>query len=120
MNPITLHGIANCDTVKKARAWLDEVGVAYQFHDFKKLGVGTDLLEAAGAQLGWQALVNQRGTTWRKLDAQAQSQLVDLPSAVVCLQANTSLIKRPLVRWADGRFTVGFSPESFSKGKYGP
>lgn len=108
---ITLYGITNCDTVKKARAWLSAQGLAYQFHDFKKHGVPTDRLDAWLADVGWEKLVNRQGTTWRKLDAITQAALHDAPSASALLQAHTSAIKRPVVEWrcgTDTRTTVGF------------
>ena len=78
---ITLFGIANCDTVKKARAWLTAQGWAYQFHDFKKHGVPADRLAAWLADAGWEKLVNRQGTTWRKLDAATQAGVCDAASA---------------------------------------
>ena len=115
MHPITMHAIPNCDTVKKARTWLDAQGIAYQFHDFKKLGAPLPTLQAASASIGWQALVNKQGLTWKKLDAAVQARVVDLASALDLLQANTSAIKRPLMRWEDGSFTVGFDASVFAE-----
>lgn len=107
---ITLFGIPNCDTVKRARAWLADEGVAYCFHDFKKDGVPEPLLDQWVAELGWDALVNRRGTTWRRLDDAARAAVVDAASAKAALLANPSLVKRPVVAWEgthDGT-TVGF------------
>ena len=106
---ITVHGIPNCDTVKKARAWLDEHGVAYRFHDFKKDGLAPDKLDRWIAAAGWEPLVNRKGTTWRKLDSAAQEAVVDAPSASALMQRNVSVIKRPVVEWGD-TLTVGFDP----------
>lgn len=105
----TLYGIPNCDTVKRARAWLNEHGIAHRFHDFKKDGVPEAELDRWLADLGWEALVNRRGTTWRKLDDAARAAVVDAPSAKAALVANPSLIKRPVVNWG-GRtgVTSGF------------
>jgi Spx/MgsR family transcriptional regulator len=105
----TLYGIPNCDTVKRARAWLDEHGVAYRFHDFKKDGVPQAELDRWLESPGWEALVNRRGTTWRRLDEAAREAVVDAPSARTVLLANPSLIKRPVVQWDAGAVvTTGF------------
>ncbi|MDM0024621.1 ArsC family reductase [Variovorax saccharolyticus] len=105
----TLYGIPNCDTVKRARAWLDEQGVAYSFHDFKKSGVPEAELDRWLVAPGWEALVNRRGTTWRRLDDATRASVVDAASARAVLLANPSLIKRPVVNWGAGRdVTTGF------------
>jgi arsenate reductase len=110
MNPssITLFGIANCDTVKKARAWLTSKGLEHQFFDFKKQGVPENELDAWLKTLGWQPLVNARGTTWRKLDEATRSAVRDVASARALMLAQPSVIKRPVVQWLDGSVTVGF------------
>lgn len=108
-----LYGIPNCDTVKKARTWLTEHGVAHEFHDFKKAGVPAERLPAWIAAVGWEKLLNRAGTTWRKLDPADQASAVDAPSASALMVAQASVIKRPVVEWADGRITVGFKPEQF-------
>ena len=105
---IVLHGIPNCDTVKKARAWLGERGVEHQFHDFKKAGVPPERLDRWIVQLGWEALINRRGTTWRKLAPAVEAGLVDAGSARTLALQEPSLIKRPVVEWGDGSTTVGF------------
>jgi arsenate reductase len=107
---ITLYGIPNCDTVKKARAWLSEHGVAHGFHDFKQLGVPEAALDQWLAELGWEALVNRKGTTWRQLDEATRTAVVDAASARPVLLAHPSLIKRPVVQWTDAAntVTVGF------------
>lgn len=105
----TVYGIPNCDTVKKARAWLDAHGIAYRFHDFRKAGVPPDRLHAWMRELGWEALLNRQGTTWRKLDPQAQAQAGDEAGAVRLMLAQPSIIKRPVVEWP-GRTSVGFQP----------
>ena len=104
---ITLYGIPNCDTVKKARAWLTDHGLDYQFHDFKKQGVPEPQLRAWIQAVGWEKLVNRQGTTWRKLDAATQSAVTDAASASALMHANASLIKRPVVEWG-AQTTVGF------------
>jgi Spx/MgsR family transcriptional regulator len=111
---ITLHGIPNCDTVKKARTWLDEHGLDYTFHDFKKQGVPVPDVEAWLAALGWEALVNRKGTTWRKLDTATQAAVVDAASARALMLAQPSVIKRPVVQWPGGQFSVGFSADAFA------
>jgi Spx/MgsR family transcriptional regulator len=107
MNP-TLYGISNCDTVKKARAWLDARQQPYQFHDFKKAGVPAARLPQWIAQTGWEKLVNRQGTTWRKLPPELQARIQDAASATRLMLDQASLIKRPVVEWPDGSVTVGF------------
>jgi Spx/MgsR family transcriptional regulator len=111
---IAVYGITNCDTVKKARAWLDDHGVAYRFHDFRKLGVPPDRLDQWIAALGWEALVNRKGTTWRKLDSAAQDAVVDAPTARALMQVQASVIKRPVVEWGP-QTTVGFDPVAWER-----
>jgi arsenate reductase (glutaredoxin) len=106
----TLYGIPHCDTVKKSRAWFDAQATAYQFHDFKKHGVPSQALDRWVAALGWEALVNKKGTTWRKLDAAAQAAVVDAASAKALMLAQPSVIKRPVVVRGD-TVSVGFCPE---------
>jgi Spx/MgsR family transcriptional regulator len=106
--PVVLYGIPNCDTVKKARAWLAENGVEYQFHDFKKQGVPEPELDGWLRAVGWEKLVNRRGPTWRKLDAEIQAAVVDAVTAKRVILLNSSVVKRPVVRWADGQISVGF------------
>ncbi|MBA3773489.1 MAG: ArsC family reductase [Ramlibacter sp.] len=110
---IILYGIPNCDTVKKARAWLAEKGVACEFHDFRKQGVPAALLDGWIAQLGWEKLLNRKGTTWRKLDPAVQGRVTDAGSARELMQAQPSVIRRPVVEWR-GRATVGFDPEAWA------
>ena len=105
----TLFGIPNCDTVKRARAWLDTHAVAYRFHDFRKDGVPADALDQWLEAAGWEALVNRRGTTWRKLDDATRAGVMDTGSARAALLANPSLIRRPVVAWHDAEsITAGF------------
>jgi len=111
---LTLYGIPNCDTVKKARLWLAAQGVDYAFHDFKKQGIPADLLPAWLASAGWQTLVNRKGTTWRQLDEVARQAVVDDASATAAMLASPSMIKRPVVHWADGSVTVGFNADAFA------
>jgi Spx/MgsR family transcriptional regulator len=107
---ITLYGISNCDTVKKARAWLAEHEVQVTFHDFKKQGVPEDRLDHWLATVGWEKLVNRQGTTWRKLDPATQAGVSDARSARSLMLTQASVIKRPVVEWNSSDVTVGFSP----------
>ncbi|GAB3664381.1 ArsC family reductase [Ramlibacter alkalitolerans] len=109
----TLYGIPNCDTVKKARAWLAAQGVDYAFHDFKKGGVPADRLDAWLHAAGWERLLNRQGTTWRKLDAQEQLRSGNEAGARALMLAQPSVIKRPVVEWPDGAVTVGFEPAAW-------
>jgi Spx/MgsR family transcriptional regulator len=111
----TLYGIPNCDTVKKARAWLNGHGVVHDFHNFKKQGVPEVALDIWLAQLGWEALVNCKGTTWRQLDEATRAAVVDVASARAVLLDHPSLIKRPVVQWTGQTeaVTVGFDAASW-------
>lgn len=108
----TLYGIPNCDTVKKARRWLDEHGVSYTFHDFKKQGVPGARLDAWMEARGWEKLVNRQGTTWRKLEPAAQAAVTDAHSARALMLAQPSVIKRPVVE-AQGDVLVGFDETAY-------
>jgi len=109
-----LYGIANCDTVKKARAWLGEHGVAYDWVDFKKTPPTAAQVGRWADAVGWEPLVNRRGTTWRTLDAEAQRAIRDERSAIAALVKQPSLIKRPVVE-ADGEVIVGFEPADYAR-----
>ena len=108
MAKTTLYGIPNCDTVKKARAWLAGEGVDCAFHDFKKAGVPPDRLQQWMQAAGWEKLLNRQGTTWRKLDPAAQAGARDAAGAGALMLAQPSVVKRPVVEWPDGSVTVGF------------
>jgi Spx/MgsR family transcriptional regulator len=116
---ITLFGIPNCDTVKKARVWLTQNGIDYTFHDFKKQGVPPERLAAWMNAVGWEKLLNRQGTTWRKLDATTQATAVDAESATKLLILNASLIKRPVVEWVDSPskndISIGFDENYWLK-----
>lgn len=111
---ITVFGIPNCDTVKKARLWLQNQGLAYQFHDLKKDGVPPEALNRWMQALGWEVLLNRKGTTWRKLEEALQASVTDTASAAALMRTHISVIKRPVVQWPEGRITVGFTPERFA------
>jgi Spx/MgsR family transcriptional regulator len=106
-----MYGIPNCDTIKKARKWLDEHDVAYVFHNYKKEGVDAVLLQQWSAQVGWESLLNKRGTTWRKL-ADSEKEDIDETKALALLVANPSMIKRPVLQ-IDKHIEVGFSEASY-------
>ena len=110
---ITLYGIPNCDTVKKARIWLTEHGVEYIFHDFKKQGVPTAEVDKWLKAVGWETLVNRKGTTWRKLEEFKKTAVVDEASAKALMLAQASVIKRPVVQWANSDRTVGIDTENW-------
>jgi arsenate reductase len=110
--PVILHGIRNCDTVKKARAWLDGRGVTYRFHD-KAEGIERATLDGWVRELGWEALLNRAGTTFRKLP-EAEREGLDEARAVGLMLGQPSMIKRPVLA-ADGRLLIGFSPERYAK-----
>lgn len=105
---LNLYGIPNCDTMKKARAWLEEQALDFQFHDYKKVGVDASTLQAWVKQVGWEVLVNRRGTTWRKL-AETDRETLNQASAIGLMQANPSLIKRPVLD-TGSQLLVGFDP----------
>jgi Spx/MgsR family transcriptional regulator len=110
----TVYGIPNCDTVKKARHWLSAAGVDYEFHDFKKAGVPEAALADWLQALGWEVVLNRKGTTWRKLEAALQATVTDAASAAAVIRSHPSVVKRPVVRWPNGRISVGFSPAQFA------
>lgn len=108
---ITMYGIPNCDTVRKARVWLDQNGVAYAFHDYKKAGIDRGRLEAWVGELGWETLLNRAGTTFRALP-DADKTGLDANKAVALMLAQPSMIKRPVLDLGDRRI-AGFKPEIY-------
>jgi len=110
---ITMYGIKNCDTVKKARAWLEAHGVDYAFHDYKTAGIDRARLEGWAGQVGWEALLNRAGTTFKKLP-DADREGLTQKKAIALMLAQPSMIKRPVVE-KRGRITVGFKPELYEK-----
>ena len=112
----TVYGIPNCDSVKKARTWMDEHGIAYTFHDFKKQGVPADALDVWLRAVGWEVLVNRKGTSWRKLSPDEQASVTNAVTAKPFLLANPSLVKRPVIEWQSVKgtvITVGYQPEQW-------
>ena len=106
-----VYGIKNCDTVKKALKWLDENGAEYEFHDFKKLGVTEEKLEEWSDKVGYETLINKKGTTWKKLSSEEQLAATDRISAYKVMQDKTSVIKRPVIEY-NNKVVVGFDPKA--------
>lgn len=112
---IIVYGISNCNTVKKARAWLTMHGLDHAFHDFKKQGVPADKLAHWASTLGWDTLINRRGTTWRTL-GMAKQGTADTPNGAYAMAlAMPSVIKRPVVEWASAETTAGFDAAHFAE-----
>ena len=109
---ITIHGIRNCDTMKKARAWLDAHGISHGFHDYKTQGISAAMLDGWIAELGWEVLLNRSGTTFRKLPETDRQSLTEATARALML-AQPSMIKRPVLDIGTRRL-VGFSPESYA------
>lgn len=108
-----VYGIPNCNTVKKARAWLEARGLTYEFHDYKKQGVPAALMHELLARYGHEVLINRKGPTWRKLPAETQATVRDADSAVAVMTANSSVIKRPIVE-RDGAYLFGFDEAAYA------
>jgi len=110
---VTMYGIKNCDTIKKARKWLEDAGVDYQFHDYKKDGLSAELLDGWIRELGYEALLNKRGTTWRKLPDDIKDN-IDEQSARAVMLDNPSIIKRPLLDTGSAK-VLGFSVTEYTE-----
>jgi arsenate reductase (glutaredoxin) len=110
---ITIYGIKNCDTMKKARAWLDKRGVDYAFHDYKTAGIERDRLERWEKKVGWETLLNRGGTTFRKLPDKDKAAL-NGKKAIALMLAQPSMIKRPVLDLGGGKLLVGFAPDLYS------
>jgi arsenate reductase len=110
----TIYGIKNCDTMKKARAWLDKHGVAYDFHDYKATGIDRARLETWEKKVGWEILLNRAGTTFRKLPDKDKAAL-DGRKAIALMLAQPSMIKRPVLDLGRGKIVVGFKPEVYQE-----
>ncbi|WFU44684.1 ArsC family reductase [Bradyrhizobium sp. CB82] len=111
--PIIIYGIKNCDTMKKARAWLDANGVAYDFHDYKAAGVEKEKLKAWSDKVGWETLLNRAGTTFKKLP-EADREGLNEKKALALMLAQPSMIKRPVLEMGS-KLLVGFKPEIYAK-----
>jgi arsenate reductase len=111
---ITIYGIKNCDTMKKARAFLDTQGVSYAFHDYKTSGIDRNKLEAWAKKAGWETLLNRAGTTFRKL-SDKEKEGVNEKKAIALMLAQPSMIKRPVLELPGGKILVGFKPEEYRK-----
>ncbi len=109
-----VYGIANCDQVRRARAWFTAQGIAIRFHDYKKAGVPVERLAAWLADLGWERLLNRSGTTWRKLPDDRRAAVADAEAAAALMREQPSVIRRPVVEWPDGAISVGFDADAFS------
>ena len=110
---ITIYGIRNCDTMKKARKWLADNGVEYEFHDYKKLGIEKKKLNEWIKTVGWETLLNRRGMMWRKVPDDVKAS-IDEKSAIGLMLETPSIIKRPVLE-ANGKVTVGFKAESYQE-----
>jgi Spx/MgsR family transcriptional regulator len=111
---ITIYGIKNCDTMKKARAWLDKHGVDYAFHDYKSTGIEREQLERWSKKVGWETLLNRAGTTFRKLPDKDKNGLSE-KKALALMLAQPSMIKRPVLDPGGGKLLVGFTPERYGE-----
>lgn len=111
--PITIYGIKNCDTMKKAFIWLKDHGVAYEFHDYKASGIEKMKLEAWCKVVGWELLLNRAGTTFRKLPESERDGITE-KKAIALMQAQPSMIKRPVLELGGGKLLVGFKPEQYA------
>ncbi|AWV45644.1 ArsC family reductase [Hafnia alvei] len=107
-----LYGIKNCDTIKKAKKWLEEQQIAYQFHDYRADGLDAELLRTFIEQLGWESLLNTRGTTWRKLNESVRQSINNADSAAELMLAQPAIIKRPLLAH-NHRMLLGFNPDQY-------
>ena len=111
--PVTIYGIKNCDTMKKARAWLEKQGVAYAFHDYKSAGIERGRLERWSRDVGWETLLNRAGTTFRALPDKDKGDLSER-KAIALMAAQPSMIKRPVLD-VGGKLLVGFKPEQYEQ-----
>ena len=113
MSNTTVYGIKNCDTVKKATSWLTAHKIAFDFHDYKTQSISEDTLKAWCAQVGWEVLLNKKGTTWRKLDEKTQASVTNEKTAIAVMLAHTSIIKRPVIEKKDKVVAVGFDEKVY-------
>ncbi len=108
----TIYGIKNCDTMKKARAWLDKYGVDYAFHDYKSAGIAKEKLEAWAKKAGWETVINRAGLTFKKLSDTDKEGLTE-KKAIALMLKQPSMIKRPVLELPDGKLLIGFKPEAY-------
>jgi arsenate reductase len=111
--PVTIYGIKNCDTMKKACAWLDKNGVDYAFHDYKTAGIDRGRLERWAKKVGWETLLNRAGTTFKKLSDKEKTSLSET-NAIALMLKQPSMIKRPVLEAGGGKILVGFKPEQYA------
>ncbi len=111
MSTITLYGIPNCDTTKKAMNWLNKNKVAYTFHDYKQEGIAKAKLEEWNSKAGWEAFFNKRSTTWKELPVAEQNKVTDLPSAIKVMMEHNSIIKRPIIEHGK-ELIIGYNEEA--------
>lgn len=109
-----VYGIPNCNTVKKARTWLTDHGLAYEFHDFKKQGITAEKLNDWCAVFGWEKVLNKKGTTWKKLGPEQQAQVKDQQTAVKVMLENTSAIKRPVIEHQGKAILISFDEDQYT------
>jgi Spx/MgsR family transcriptional regulator len=112
--PITIYGIKNCDTMRKACAWLDQRGIDYQFHDYNTAGIDKDRLTTWAKKARWEVLLNRAGTTFKKLPDKDKERITEA-KAIKLMLAQPSMIKRPVLELARGKLLVGFRPEEYDK-----
>lgn len=112
---IILHGIKNCDTVKKARRWLESHHIDYQFHDYRANGINAEMMHKFSAALGWQALLNTRGTTWRTVDEARRNAITDEQSAIALMIEMPAIIKRPLLCAPGKPMLLGFNETQYQQ-----
>ncbi|MCX8956736.1 ArsC family reductase [Erwinia psidii] len=113
LNNFEIYGIKNCDTIKKARKYLDSHDVAYRFHDYRTDGLDASLLQGFIDQLGWEALLNTRGTTWRKLNEEVRGRVNNAATAAELMLEYPAIIKRPLLCSSDGSMLAGFNESTY-------
>jgi len=109
----TVYGIKNCNTVKNALDWLKKNKVEFEFHDYKTKGIDASKLKSWSSQVGWEKLVNKKGTTWRQLDEKVQNKVTSEKAAIELMQEKTSVIKRPLIESKNKVVTLGFDETEF-------
>ena len=112
---MTVYGIKNCNTVKTAIAWLTKHNVEFEFHDYKSKGITEEKLKAWSRQVGWESLVNKKGTTWRQLDEAIQKKVINEATAINLMKDKNSIIKRPLIEQDGKVLALGFDDTVFSK-----